>query len=90
MKLSSLSSLYSFLFVFIIFLIIYYVNTKPSLECDCDYKKKEGMINSNISSGSVRGYIKRQIHPIKRKIKNNFIGTSTLDYYSNKLNQIFR
>ena len=62
-----LYSLYSFLFVFIIFLIIYYINTKSTL----GYKKKEGM-----TRGSMQGYIKRQIRPIPRNIRSNFTGAS--------------
>jgi hypothetical protein len=79
-------NLYIFLFIFII-LIIYYVNTQQS-SCCC--KKKEGM-TTNISSGGMKGYIKRQIHPLKRQIKSSFISSSTMtDYYTNKLNQMLR
>lgn len=78
--------LYIFLFIFII-LIIYYVNTQQS-SCHC--KKKEGM-TTNISSGGMKGYIKRQIHPLKRQIKSSFISSSKMtDYYTNKINQILR
>ncbi len=81
-----LYSLYSFLFVFIIFLIIYYINTKSTLGYNCNCKKKEGM-----TRGSMQGYIKRQIRPIPRNIRSNFTGASKMtDYYTNKLNQIFR
>jgi len=78
--------LYSFLFLFIIFLIIIcYMNTKSLKNCGCDCKK-EGMI-----SGSMKGYVKRQIHPIARKVRNNFTSSSKMtDYYVNKLDQIFR
>lgn len=80
------SSLYSFLFIFIIILIIiYYVNTKSCSSCYC--KKKEGMTNSDVSSGSMRGYIVRQIRPLVRKA--NF-SNPTMDYYKNKLEQILR
>jgi len=90
MKIKLFSS-YSFIFLLMTFLIIYYINNKLTSKCDCDCEKKEGMSNSNISSGSTRGYIKRQIHPIKRQIKNSFTGSLKMtDYYTNKLNQIFR
>ena len=56
----------------------------------CCCKKKEGM-TTNISYGGMKEYIKRQIHPIKRKIKNNFTGSLKItDYYTNKLNQLLR
>lgn len=74
-----------FLFI-IILLIIYFMNTQLS-SCCC---KKEGM-TTNISSGGIKRYIKRQIHPIKRKIKNTFTGSLNItDYYTNKLNQMLR
>jgi hypothetical protein len=69
--------LYSILFIGIIFLIMYYIYNKQNLE---------GM---TISSGSMRGYIKRKIHPSVRKIRQKF-DNPKLNYYTNKLNQILR
>ena len=76
------------IFLFIItLLIIYYMNTQFT-SCCC--KKKEGM-TTNISSEGMKGYIKRQIHPLKRQIKSSFISSLTMtDYYTNKLNQMLR
>lgn len=58
---------------------------KKSKHCNC-----EGMTNI---TGGMLGHIERKIHPITRpiirKVKASF-SNPTLEYYNNKLYQIFR
>ena len=68
----------AFIFIFIILILI-----KNNI-------KTEGMTNV---TGTMLGHIERKIHPITRpiarKIKASF-SNPTLEYYNNKLYQIFR
>jgi hypothetical protein len=72
--------IYIFVAVLIIFLLWNYFNKMNN---------KEGM---EISTGGMMGYVKRQIHPITRpivrKVKDSFTNP-TMEYYTNKINQIF-
>jgi hypothetical protein len=63
----------------IIILIIFIIFTFLNKQTSCNCSKKEGML----------GHIRRNIHPIARKIRTSF-SNPTLEYYNNKLYQIFR
>jgi hypothetical protein len=88
--------LFLFLFVGIIFVVHYtriiilidYMNKSDTPECE-SCGKKEGFGSMTLSQGSVRGIIKRRMHPIRRKIASGF-KNPTAEYYYNKLTQIFR
>lgn len=90
--------LFLFLCVGIIFVLWYdymkitifmnYMNKSDTTECE-SCGKKEGFGSMTVSQGSVRGIIKRHMHPIRRKIASGF-KNPTAEYYYNKLTQIFR
>lgn len=74
--------------IFIFFIIIFLSSKQINEGCNCG---KEGI--ENINSGRMVGYIKRQIHPIVRpvvrKVKSSFTNP-TIEYYSNKINQMLK
>jgi hypothetical protein len=63
--------------IIIIFIFIIFTFLNKQTSCNCS--KKEGML----------GYIRRSIRPIVRKTRASF-SNPTLEYYNNKLYQIFR
>jgi hypothetical protein len=63
-----------------------------------NFNEKEGMTNPRIVSGRMVGQIKRAMNPVSmnsvkrnvRKTINDTFSNPTVEYYTNKLNQIFR
>ncbi len=92
-----------FIFLLGIYLLLNYFK-KINNKCDFCDSKKEGMTTTTggmttttggmtTTTGGMLGHIKRTIHPhvrpIVRKIKASF-SNPTIDYYTNKINQVFR
>ncbi len=98
-KMNCRSSRYFFIFfiIIIIFFIIFYTNIF-SYNSKFYFNKKEGMIDSTgIVSGRMVGEIKHIMNPVSmnsvkrnvRKTITNTFSNPTVNYYTNKLNQIF-
>jgi hypothetical protein len=91
-------SKYFFIFfiVVIIFSILFYTNV--FIYNNFNFNEKEGMTNTGIVSGRMVGQIKRAMNPVSmnrikrnvRKTVNDTFSNPTIEYYTNKLNQIFR
>ena len=95
-KMNCRTSRYFFIFfiIIIIFFIIFYTNIFTKFY----FNKKEGMIDGiGIVSGQMVGQIKRTMNPVSmnsvkrnvRKTITNTFSNPTVNYYTNKLNQIF-
>jgi hypothetical protein len=67
----------------IIILIIFIIFTFLNKQTSCNCSKKEGML------GHIRRSIRPIAGPLERKIRTSF-SNPTLEYYNNKLYQIFR
>ncbi len=90
------TSRYFFIFfiIIIIFFIIFYTNIFTKFY----FNKKEGMMDgTGIVSGQMVGQIKHTMNPVSmnsvkrnvRKTITNAFSNPTVNYYTNKLNQIF-
>jgi len=80
--------IYGFIVLFGIFLLWNYFKKKND-KCNCN-SKKEGMTTT---TGGMLGHIKRHIHPLTRPVTRKITASfsnPTIDYYTNKINQIFR
>lgn len=85
-----------FFILIIIFSIIFYTNV--FIYYNSALSEKEGMTNIGIVSGRMVGQIKRAMNPVSmnsvkrnvRKTINDTFSNPTVEYYTNKLNQIFR
>ncbi len=85
-----------FFIIIIIFSIIFYNDVFIYI---FNFNEKEGMTNNTgIVSGRMVGQIKRAMNPVsmnklKRNVRKTVTDTfsnPTIEYYTNKLNQIFR
>jgi len=95
---NSKTSKYFFIFfiVVIIFSILFYTNV--FIYYNFYFNEKEGMTNPRIATGRMVGQIKRAMNPVSmnrikrnvRKTINDTFSNPTIEYYINKLNQIFK
>lgn len=86
MKMKLKKNIFLFIFIFIIILILILI---LSLQKYLNNKQE----NMTTVTGTMLGHIERKIHPITRpivrKVKASF-SNPTLEYYNNKLYQIFK